>query len=94
MRSFMAMPKWRMFVFGGTGRVEGGGDAYGGGGGGGAEQPLNDLLMVDTASFRVTKPEVEGTPPAPRADMEFVFDPKHGNLVRAGGGSALFFVFS
>jgi hypothetical protein len=66
----------------------------GGSGGGGAalrsssmtpEEISNDVLMVDTSSFRVTKPLILGTPPPARADMEVIFDPKHGQLLVFSG---------
>lgn len=49
------------------------------------EEYLDDVLMVDTSTFLVTKPDVLGKAPEPRADMELVFDQKHGQLVLFSG---------
>ena len=46
---------------------------------------MNDVLLVHTTTFRVTKPEILGTAPTPRADMEVIFDPKHGQLIVFSG---------
>jgi dynein heavy chain, axonemal len=78
-RSFMAMPKWRMFIFGGKGRQN---EGYGGST---EEEYLNDVLTVDTQTFKVQSVEVLGEPPPPRADMEMVFDAKHGQMVVFSG---------
>ncbi|CAE7455231.1 ODA11, partial [Symbiodinium sp. KB8] len=76
--SVMAIPDWKVFLFGGcagdladTQAVQG---AY-----------QNDLAVLDTGTMRWKLPATEGVPPLPRGDMDVAYDAKGSRLVIFGG---------
>jgi dynein heavy chain, axonemal len=73
----MAIPHWKIFVFGGkTGQIneDDKQGAY-----------SDDLAILDTGSHRWYYPQLAGALPAPRSDMAMEFESKTSKLVMFGG---------
>jgi dynein heavy chain len=78
----MAIPSWKIFVFGGTGAGAKGltaGDALG--------TTHNDIAMLDTGAQKWTLPAVSGVLPPPRSDSVLSYDVKGSKLMIFGGWS-------
>ena len=73
----MAIPSWKIFVFGGVGGQLSESDALG--------THSNTISMLDTGSERWTTPKINGELPAPRADTTLVYDSKGSKLIVFGG---------
>ncbi|RHZ17115.1 hypothetical protein DYB37_003140 [Aphanomyces astaci] len=84
----LAIPNAKIFCFGG---VLGQMNEYGAPG-----MFANDISVLDTGTFAWTVPEINGTPPAPRADTTLAYDDKGSRLMICGGWANLWFndVFS
>jgi dynein heavy chain, axonemal len=73
----MAIPSWKIFVFGGkVGQISE--DEKQG-------QYCNDVAIMDTGNNRWYYPDIPGTLPPPRSDMPIEFDSKLSKLLVFGG---------
>ena len=77
--SVVAVPYWKVFVFGGnSGDLSDGGSNPQG-------SYLNDLAVLDTGTHFWTRPTVIGTPPSARGETSIVFDPRLSRIILFGG---------
>eukprot|EP01041_Mallomonas_annulata_P001785 gene1785-3464_t len=76
--SVVAVPYWKVFVFGGnSGNLTESGASQG--------KYLNDICVLETGTNTWTRPIVMGTPPPERSDSPMVFDPRSSRMVIFGG---------
>ena len=75
--SVMAIPSWKLFVFGGTSGDLSGSNLRG--------DYLNDIVVLDTGNNKWSYPEISGEAPTPRADTVIEYDAKGSKLVVFGG---------
>ena len=75
--SVMAIPSWKLFVFGGTSGELTGNNPRG--------TYLNDIVVLDTGNNKWSYPEVLGEAPCPRADTSIEYDAKGSKLLVFGG---------
>ena len=74
----VAVPHWKIFVFGGnSGDLVDGGNPLG--------SYMNDMVVLETGTNSWTRPLVSGTPPTPRGETPIVYDSKKYNLILFGG---------
>jgi len=76
--SVFAVPYWKVFVFGGnTGDLLEGGNPQG--------EYVNDMCVLETGTNSWSRPQVLGTVPSPRGEMQIVYDPKGSKIITFGG---------
>jgi dynein heavy chain len=75
--SVVAVPKWKIFVFGGNSGNLQEGNPQG--------KYLNDMLVLDTGETEWSRPSVVGTAPSERGNTQMVFDAKGNRMVLFGG---------
>jgi dynein heavy chain len=75
----MAIPSWKIFVFGGTGGTLSATNALG--------TVYNDITMLDTGTEKWTAPNITGMLPPARADTVLSYDVKGSKLMIFGGWS-------
>ncbi|GMH98843.1 hypothetical protein TrLO_g14194 [Triparma laevis f. longispina] len=73
----MAIPSWKIFVFGGVSGQLSDSDELG--------THSNNISMLDTGSERWSSPKINGELPPPRADTTLAYDSKGSKLIVFGG---------
>lgn len=77
--SVMAIPTWKIFIFGGVTGPLSDYDRQG--------KYTDTLAILETGNNRWTYPEVEGNGPTPRSDTSMTYDVKNSKLLVFGGWS-------